>query len=421
MVAPGALADQSFSPAAPVGSHPESFIPLRQGDLAQALCLAGAIAPSEGDHFLRLSRLVAAHHRAEYDATLERLERAYAPFDPDRDCLRLGNASAREREEMLNELLRELSWLMARANFRHLSRSDIEPALASTSHWGLDMDVDFRVFDRLTIFTRGDTCQRRRRRRRWLPWRGQEIDVPVYRRVVMALKLRAHSRLGSQVDQGKVYLQLFKDIPKLDLKMLLPGARVRISRTDRGKVGLSLLTGLGLTLWKVVGGLAGSLAGILFFDNPVAAWGLATGTLGYGVKSYYGYQQTRQRYTLSLTQLLYFQNLDTNAGVLYRVLNEAREQEGCEATLAYYVLWQHAGRLGMTCRQVRERAEAELARATGMEVSFGAAEALENLRRLGLATCIGDHFQAQPPAEAADALAGIAAGQDLGQPPAAAG
>ena len=36
-------------------------------------------------------------------------------------------------------------------------------------------------------------------------------------RLVMILKLRKHKRLPPSIDTEKVYLKVFKDIPKLDL------------------------------------------------------------------------------------------------------------------------------------------------------------------------------------------------------------
>ena len=45
---------------------------------------------------------------------------------------------------------------------------------------------------------------------------------------------------------------------------------------------------------------------------------------------------TKRRYMLNMTQSLYYQNLDNNAGVLLRLLEEGEQQEACEAILAYF-------------------------------------------------------------------------------------
>ena len=40
-----------------------------------------------------------------------------------------------------------------------------------------------------------------------------------------------------------VYMKIFKDIPRADVDMLLPGARVTLKFLDRGKIGVGLLSG----------------------------------------------------------------------------------------------------------------------------------------------------------------------------------
>ena len=60
------------------------------------------------------------------------------------------------------------------------------------------------------------------------------------------------------------------------------------------------------------------------------------------------YQSTRQAYHLMLTQSLYYQNLDNNAGVLTRLLDEAEEQECREVLLGYYCLWKYGPEQGWT-------------------------------------------------------------------------
>jgi len=92
-------------------------------------------------------------------------------------------------------------------------------------------------------------------------------------------------------------------------------------------------------------------------SSPNTIWALAAGGIGYGYKSFYGYQQTRQRYHLTLTQSLYFQNLDNNAGVLFRLLDEAEEQECRESLLAYYFLWRRAGDTGWPAERLEAAGE----------------------------------------------------------------
>src|SRR6202022_3219426 len=81
-------------------------------------------------------------------------------------------------------------------------------------------------------------------------------------------------------------------------------------------------------------------------------WALALGGFGYAYKTWYGYRQTKQAYHLALTQSLYFQNLDSNAGVLTHLFDEAEEQASRTTLLGYFCLWRYAGEQGWTAEEL---------------------------------------------------------------------
>jgi hypothetical protein len=235
-------------------------------------------------------------------------------------------------------------------------------------------------------------------------YQPEEVEVPVYRRLVLALKLRQHPRLGPGVNTDHVHLKIFKDIPKLDVMMLLPGARVHLKLLDRGKSGFSLVSGLAMIAYNLFHELVDFVQTLLLSDH--AMWTLAGGCFGYGYKTCYGYQQTKQAYHLTLTQSLYFQNLDSNAGVLTRLLDEAEEQDSRLSILAYYCLWRYAGPDGWSAADLEVSLELYLDRYADVPLLCQKGEALAQLRRLGLVECQGERFRAVPPAQAAAALEG---------------
>ncbi|HTU19212.1 MAG TPA: DUF3754 domain-containing protein [Gemmataceae bacterium] len=381
---------------------PEHFIPLARCELVDFLCADLALAEGEADGFRLVCEQVAALYHLEYHRRLNELKQAYLPFDPDNDTTRLLPLTAAERQTRLNELLSDLAWLLERAGFKHLSRSEIEPALEAASDWGIHMNVDFSVFEYMAIFARGDTIQRRRRRRWYTLYRTEEAEVPIYRRLVLILKLRRHPRLRELSITDDVYLKIFKDIPKLDVVMLLPGARVHLSRLDRGKIGLPLLSGLALAAWNVLQDLAVLLE--RWAASPNTLWALAVGGIGYGYKSIHGYQQTKQRYHLTLTQSLYFQNLDSNAGVLTRLLDEAEEQESRLAILAYWCLWRYAGPDGWTAADLDASVELYLDRYADLPLFCRSNAALTQLQKLRLVEATGERFHAVTPPRAIEIL-----------------
>jgi hypothetical protein len=383
---------------------PEHFIPLAQSELVDFLCADNTLSADERRWFRTLCERIAALYHREYHHRLIELKQAYLPFDPDNDMARLLPLNASERQVRLNDLSSDFAWLLERAGFHHLSRAEIEPALERSSDWGIRMDVDFSAFEHIAVFTRGDTMQTRSRRCWYKFFAVEELNVPIYRRLVLILKLRRHPRLRGPIDTENVYLKIFKDIPKLDVLMLLPGARVRLSRLDRGKIGLPLLSGLALAAWNVLQDLASLLEH--WAASPNAMWALAAGGIGYGYKSFYSYQQTKQRYHLSLTQSLYFQNLDSNAGVLTRLIDEAEEQEARLALLAYWCLWRYAGAEGWTAADLDASIELYLDRYADLSFFCRCKAALMQLQKLGLVEMEGEKARALPPERAAQILQG---------------
>jgi hypothetical protein len=374
----------------------EHFIPLRRSDLIDLLCADKDLSSADRELFCQFCRLVTATYHFEYNQLLEQLKSAYAPFDPDADTKPLTKFSSDQKHSKLNDLMNEFACLMERANYKHLTLEDIEPALAETSAWGLRMEVDFKVFERLAIFARGDTVQKRTLRSWKTRYRLEEVQVPIYQRLVMILKLRRSNRLDRQIDTNSVYIQIFKEIPKVDIKMLLPGSRVRMSLFDRGKIGVPMLGGIVVTVMNIFRDIFDDILMGVVFNHPAAWWGLASGTLGYGVKSYFGWQTTKQRYNLNLTQVLYFNNLDTNAGVLCRLLDEAEEQECREAILAYYFLWRFGGEKGWTAGELDDYIELDLERRLNLKVDFEIGDAIAKLEKLQLIEKVDERYRAYP-------------------------
>jgi len=109
---------------------------------------------------------------------------------------------------------------------------------------------------------------------------------------------------------------------------------------------------------------------------------------------------SRQTYTLQLTQSLYYQNLDNNGGVMFRLLDETEEQEVREVLLAYFYLWRYAGDAGWTSKELDDYIELDLERRLKMEIDFEIGDAMNKLVKAGIATVTGERFKAVPIAEA---------------------
>ncbi|MDG1873130.1 MAG: TMEM143 family protein [Mariniblastus sp.] len=383
------LATGKEEPTAPVPR--EHFIPIRQSDLIDRL--GSQLQGLQKGPFDEFSRLLAATFHYEFHLQMSKLKNAYATLDPDRDTLVISDAQlslrCSDRVDVTTEFFDSAVKLLERANFSRLSQADIEATTHAASDWGVNLQVDFELFDRLEVYARGDGVGTKIRKRLRNLYRDEVIEVPVYQRLVVIFKLRDGTSLGACADSNRVYLKLFKGIPKIDLDMLLPGTRVKISRLDQGKIILPTLSGIVLALIKIIKGVAllasATAAGILSF------LGILGGTIGYGVKSFLGYLRTKDKYQLNLTRSLYFQNLDNNAGVLCRLLDEAEEQEVREAILAWFLLWAKAPSRGWSEQELDLAAESFLEDEFSIQVDFEIDDALQKLSRLGLVRC--DHLR----------------------------
>ncbi|MDX1945524.1 MAG: DUF3754 domain-containing protein [Pirellulaceae bacterium] len=360
----------------------EAFIPLRPADLVHKLADEPAVTIFEREKFRQLCQLVEATIHHEYRSRLDELKSAYEPFDPDEDRPLQYQLGPRERMARCRRLFDRFDALLTRANYRRLSRDELEAAIRAPSDTGLRLHLDLDLFERVEIYVRGE-CSLPMTRRSWRTlWRTEKATVPTHRRLALIFRLARRSPLTEPLDEQAVVLKLFKNIPQRDVETLLPGGAIRLGWLEQAKIVVPTVSGVGLTLFKLLEGASAfafaSLYGLLAFA------GLVSGALGYGIRSFYSYLHTREKYQLSLTRQLYFQNLDNNAGVLFHLLNEAEEQEFREVVLAWWLLWR-GGQTNAKPRELDQAAERWLRERCGIEVNFEIGDALAKLRRYGLA------------------------------------
>jgi hypothetical protein len=383
----------------------EHFLPIRKADLIDLLCRSKSIGTGklltavEQDQFRRFCTILSAYYHYEFLRRLDALKDDYAPFDPDRETKLFAELSDDQRGKKLDDLIRDLDDLLARGNFKKLTRDQIEAATGEISPWGLNLDVDFAAFDRIEIYVRGEIQGTRSLRKWYKPWVTEEVPVRIFQRLALIIKQRKHKRLSKYADTKNVMLKIFKDIPKVDLEMLIPGGRPKMPTFDRGKLGASLASAVGFIAWKIWSDFA-SIAESLIQRNPLALYGPVSLVLGYGYKQYAGYQWTKKQYSSRLTESLYYQNLDSNAGVLDRLLDEAEEQDCREAFLAYFHLWRDAPAEGWTFAQLDDYIELEIERIAQVKFDFEVDDALAKLERLQLVTKNGECYRAVPIGEA---------------------
>ena len=348
---------------------------------------------------MRFATLIVSHYHREYHARLQQLKNDYAPFDPDADTKVFKTLSPQERAGAQDRLFQAFSSLLERANYKRMTRDEIEKEMQGSSYWGIDMDVDWNVFERIELYHRGDLVGHRTKRHWLKKWQKLDVSVPIWQRMVLILKQKTHKRLGRFADTEHVFLKLFKDIPRMDLEMLLPGTRIKMKLTQRGKLGVSIASSIGYVGWKL-----SEYSMAIIGTSLLALYAPLALVLGYAYKTWSGFTTMRQTYMLQLTQSLYYQNLDNNGGVIYRLLDEAEEQEVREAILAYFYLWRFAVDRAWTAEELDDYVELDLEKRLDVPVDFEIGDALDKLERLQFLVKDGNGFRVRPIEEAISIL-----------------
>ncbi|KAA1258769.1 hypothetical protein LF1_12920 [Rubripirellula obstinata] len=312
----------------------------------------------------------------------------YRSIDPDRDTKDLSSPESEVvgdtepadlMRPQIDAAIELLHPMLDQAGYTRLSQEQIEECVGVASQWGVPLHVDFSLFEQLVVYARGDIIGTRFKRRLRKFYRRESVQVPIYQRMVVMFQLSEDQNADETLVAASLHLRMFKNIPKQDIDMLLPCSRVKISGVDRVKIVLPSLGGFLMSLRKIA-----SYA--LLFAVLALHWTaiLTVLVLGYLVKSTLSYFQTKNRYQLNLNRNLYFQKLDTGAGVGFHLAAQASSQRQVESILAYYAIATHGQPI--SDRKLRRKCERIVRESINVEIDFQVDRAVKLLVELGLIT-----------------------------------
>ena len=380
--------------SAPVSEH-SRFVPIARRDLLPRLM-------KEREDGAALARAAdRLHHLLRHEANerAERLQAAYAPFDPDPLVPNPTDGDPEAFLEALAEVLDE-------ANFRRVTDEELRAAFAEKSLFPLRVEVDVDEYDVLRLYRRG-MSHRDEKVRGWSTlWRWRTRRLALFVRLVVALRLKPEALRTSKaartqgMEPGLIYLKSFKNIPTADVEMVLPNTRLRMRHLDRILVGGPLVAGVGWTLFQSVSVLlalaTGAFALTLDDARLQAVGGVLLVLTGYLWRTHSKVKTTRLEYLQTLSQGLYFRNLANNRTVIDQTLRLALDEEEKEALLAYHLLSRDGA---MSTEELDRRAEAWILEQTGRHADFDVHDGIARLEELGLVEN-GDAWRAVPCDEA---------------------
>ncbi len=376
----------------------ERFIPVSTEALIATLIDRNEISKQKQAFQLFCDRYRSLYHSQTYP-NYQRLTRYYAPFNPDIEGLKSCDYNALEKQNLQTNLLSEISSLLNNANYEKLTLEQLQIALTETSPYGIEVSVDFNDFSEILLFYQGRAI-RREKKRNWksLFLKKKTIETKIYNRLFILLKpksliqkteelatikdiplTKAADKISrkhhqSTVDDDKIYIKLFKNIPRSDLEMLFPNTKIKMRLFDKLKI---TVTGGGGT----IGGVLTIMSKLAVAIDPIA---MATAIFGFAGLLWRQVSKIffqRTKYMAELAKNLYYYNLDNNLGAIAHLNDMAAASEAKETLLSYFFLLTQGK---MTVIDLDQKIEQFIKDEYGIAVDFEINDGLAKLKKLGL-------------------------------------
>lgn len=359
------------------------------------MCLKDrGITASEEATFLHIVRLIQSIYHFEFHDKLEALKDAYAPLNPSRDTRVVFPAASDVA------LLPKLDELLNDANYDKLGEAQLQQAMEETSLFNLHLHVDFSEFEEVALYTRG-ASERREQVPRFMGLFPREVVFTSYDRVVLFIHFSKTLPANDFNKPGSTILKLFQNVPKDDVEMLFPNTRLGMRTVDKLMFGIPAVVGGGIILTTKMGASLILLISLLGFYAGVSAdpvtldqaalLALLAAIGGFGSfvwRQFTKFKTRKLGFMQRLTENLYFRNLDNNAGVFHRLVDDAEEEECKEAILAYYFLLTRSSIQGAAL--LDSAIESWFRSEWQADIDFEVEDALVKLRDLDLVFQVGD-------------------------------
>jgi hypothetical protein len=375
----------------------EAFIPYRKADVIELCVEDGKLGAADAKKFREFCEIVSSYYHFDFLKTIESLKDNFAHINPDADTKARIVPTPQQCKEREMQLLEKFEEVLQRANYKRLTQEEWEQATSQESLITLKMQVDFDDFERWVCYHRGDgknTVQIKKL------FGKKELTMDTYERVVLLIqfkdeayfkaKKRKLETLGFQ--PGKMYIYMYKKIPKADMEVLFPNVKISMNLKDRLMLIVPACAAGFLTLFKILGSLLIIAAIVLYAvgitkdeiktDMPTLIAALTgLGILGgFVFKQYVGYKNKRMKFLKDITDTLFFRCLDFNGGVFNTVIDTAEEEECKEVILAYYHLL--TSKEALNEEQLDNKIEHWLEQKFNTKVDFAVAKALGKLEHL---------------------------------------
>ncbi len=384
----------------------ERFIPFRKTSIV-TMC-ADEVPAADRESFRAFAELLASLLHHEFRSRLEALKDTYYPFNPDTGTRTIGELDPSECQAAQERLVDGLTALAEDANFERIGTDDLDRAFVEDSLMKVRLEADFDDFEKAVFYRRGEHT-RQEEVKHLFGLRRRTIEFTNYGKVVVFVKFKdaAHFEAkGKDVEDlpfqpGSTIIKLFQDVPRADLEMLFPNARVRMRLIDKLLIGVpAVVSGIIMVVTKLIASLIPVLLLLGFWlgarEEPVELnqgqlVALGAGLMAFGgflVRQFTKFKNRKIQFMKALSENLYFRNLDNDAGVFHHLLDAAEEEEVKEAVLAYHFL--RTAQRPLTAAELDRRIEDWFVRRWDAAFDFEVDDGVGKLRRLRLVDDDGD-------------------------------
>lgn len=299
---------------------------------------------------------------------LEKVKDNFTYFNPDKETENNENECSKIEKELIDQqkinLLKYFREIAEKANYTELSQGILAKAFHKRSLLKLDTVVNFNDFEEMVCYYRGD-IDKKIKVKKWFGLRKITKKIDILQRVALLIKFKnpeyfdEEEREKLKFTPSKVYVYLYRNIPKFDLEFIFPNVKIKMTLRDRLVLIISAMGAAIPMLIKILPRLLLIIGIILFLitgdipfqqvqvtkedlDNVmpilVTSLSLLVTFGGFAVKQYLSYKNKQIKFQKDVTETLFFRQLGINLGVFQSLIDEAEEEECKEIILVYYHL-----------------------------------------------------------------------------------
>lgn len=346
----------------------ESFIPYSRQKLIE-LCLEDSnFTEEKKQKFRDFCTILIAYYHFKFHNLLEKLKANFAYFNPDTEEENHDSQNNNTETELTHqqkiELFKHFRQILEKANYTEVSQGSLTKAFEKRSLLKLDTVVDFNDFEEMICYYRGD-IDKTIKVKKWFGLKQVPQKIDILQRVALLIKFKNPEHFTEdeikklKFDPGKVYVYLYRNIPKFDLEFIFPNVKIKMTLKDRliliiSAVGAAipifikmlprLLLIIGIILFLTTGDVPFQQVKVTkedidnFMPILVTSLSLLVTFGGFAMKQYLSYKNKQIKFQKDVTETLFFRQLGINLGVFQSLIDEAEEEECKEIILVYYHL-----------------------------------------------------------------------------------